>query len=237
MSKQKVVLKKKSKQKLASNQRVALHAVQKQLQFLNLKEWLMVIGFTFGASLLRIPMQAFPSVEPITFFAILAGWLFGKKKGFISGAGAAYASNFFMFGGQGPWSLFQALGWGVAGFLGGFLRNIKPEKSYIKFWLKSIVPVLLITILATLVFEISVNLGSLFMFPYSVFTLFLTALPFLLVHTVSNIIFSIFLPLARKIVYEKGGFNEKELCNTIISRISNSSKFSWLLPRRKASEQ
>ena len=75
--------KKKELQKVSTSQRIALHAVQKQLQVIKLKEWLIVIGFIGGASLLRIPMQALPSVEPITFYAILAGWLFGKKKGCI----------------------------------------------------------------------------------------------------------------------------------------------------------
>ncbi|MBU1004257.1 MAG: hypothetical protein KJ561_00355, partial [Nanoarchaeota archaeon] len=103
---QKLVLKKKKKskskqeQKLSSSQKVALHAVQKQMQLLKLREWLVVIGFVFGGALLRIPMQAVPSAEPITFFAILSGWLFGKKKGFITGAAAGYMSNFLMFGGQ-----------------------------------------------------------------------------------------------------------------------------------------
>src|SRR3989344_1371577 len=120
--KQKLLLKQKRKlsektgQKLSSSQKVALHAVQKQMQLLKLREWLVVMGFVFGGALLRIPMQVVPSAEPITFFAILSGWLFGKKKGFITGALAGYLSNFLMFGGQGPWTIFQMLGWGIAGF-------------------------------------------------------------------------------------------------------------------------
>ena len=68
-------------------------------------------------------MQAVPSAEPLTFFAILAGWLFGRNKGFLAGASSLYISNFFMFGGQGPWSIFQAVGFGIAGWLGGTLRK------------------------------------------------------------------------------------------------------------------
>ena len=54
-------------QNLNSKQRLALHALQNQLNILRLKELLMVLGFIFGAALLRVPMQALPSAEPITF--------------------------------------------------------------------------------------------------------------------------------------------------------------------------
>lgn len=227
----------KSEKKLEPAQKVALHAVQKQLQLLKLKEWLVVIGFIFGGALLRVPMQAIPSAEPITFFAILAGWLFGKKKGFLTGAAAGYLSNFFMFGGQGPWSIFQMLAWGIAGFLGGFIKDIKPKKNYFVFWLKSILPVLLIAIIATLTFEIILNVSWVLFMPYSLFALFLSGLPFLFIHLVSNVLFASFLPFARKIVYEKGKFNEIELCRTVINRINSKFKCSRVLFPRKTAEQ
>lgn len=239
----KLLLKKKKKseseekQKLTSSQKVALYAIQKQLQLLKLKEWLVVISFIFGGALLRIPMQAIPSAEPITFFAILSGWLFGKKKGFLTGALAGYLSNFFMFGGQGPWTIFQMLSWGIAGFLGGFIKNIKPSKNYFVFWLKSILPILMIAIIGTLIFEIIMNISWFLFFPYNIFALFLSGLPFLFIHLVSNVIFALFLPFARKVVYEKGKFNEIELCNIVIDRINSKFKHSRLLSSGKTAEQ
>lgn len=238
----KLLLKKKKKskqkeeQKLKPAQKVALHAVQKQLQLLRLKEWLVVIGFVFGGAALRVPMQAIPSAEPITFFAILAGWLFGKKKGFLTGAAAGYMSNFFMFGGQGPWSIFQMLGWGIAGFLGGFIKDIKPKKNYFIFWIKSILPILLIAVIGTLIFEVIMNVSWVLFMPYSIFALFLSGLPFLFVHLVSNILFSLFLPFARKVVYEKGKFNEIELCRSVIDRFNSKFKSSRILSARKTAE-
>lgn len=226
--KQKLVLKKKepkqkTEQNLSSSQKVALQAVQKQMQLLKLKEWLVVIGFVFGGAALRVPMQAIPSAEPITFFAILSGWLFGKKKGFITGAAAGYLSNFFMFGGQGPWTIFQMLSWGIAGFLGGFIKDIKPKKNYFVFWVKAILPVLMIAVISTLIFDTIMNISWVLFMPYSIFALFLSGLPFLLVHLASNVLFASFLPFARKIVYEKGKFNEIEICRAVIARVN--SKF------------
>lgn len=228
--KQKKKLLEKNEQKLSSSQKVALHAVQKQMQLLKLREWLVVIGFTFGGALLRIPMQAVPSAEPITFFAILSGWLFGKKKGFITGAAAGYMSNFFMFGGQGPWSIFQMAAWGTAGFLGGFIKDIQPKGNYFMFWIKSILPVILIAVISTLIFDTVMNLSWAMFMPYGIFALFLSGLPFLLVHLTSNVMFSLFLPFARKVVYEKGKFDEISVCHDIISRVNSRFKHSRKLP-------
>ncbi len=220
--------KEKEEQKLKPAERIALYALQKQLHILKLKEYLVIITFIIGSAFLRSLMQIIPSAEPITFFAILSGWLFGKKKGFITGALAAYLSNFFMFGGQGPWTIFQAISWGFAGFLGGFIKHIIKEKdiqgNYWLYWLKSIFPVIFIVVFSTGVFEVIMNISWALLMPFGVFALFLSGFPFLLIHLFSNIIFAMFLPLARRIVYEKGKFNEREICYSIANRITNCNR-------------
>ncbi len=222
--KQKIVLKQKGKQgskevviveqKSKSAQSVALHALQKQLQVLSLKEWLVILGFIFGAAALRVPMQAVPSAEPLTFFAVLAGWLFGKKKGFLAGASSLYVSNFLVMGGQGPWTAFQAAAFGIAGFLGGFLR----KKS--KVW-----ETLVVVAISTLAFELIMNLSSAIFLPFGILTLFYTAIPFMTTHIISNSIFALFLPKAKEFIYEKGKFNEREICEKAIEKF-RSSRFN-----------
>lgn len=210
--KQKKKTKEKEKQgnKEDVKQRVALHALQKQAQLLNLREAVILASFILGAGLLRVPMQAIPSAEPITFFAILAGWLFGKKKGFLVGVGALVASNFFVFGGHGPWTLFQALGFGIAGYLGGFLG----EKSG---YLKTIV----IMIIATLAFEVVLNFSSLLIFPFGL-VIFLTAIPFIIIHLISNTAFAFALPRVKRFIHEKGQFNERTICRDLIAQLKRS---------------
>ncbi|MBW2989081.1 ECF transporter S component [Candidatus Woesearchaeota archaeon] len=237
VSKKKKEQEQKQKEKLSTSQKVALHAMQKQMQLLKLKEWLVVMGFVAGGVALRVPMQAVPSAEPITFFAILAGWLFGKKKGFITGAAAGYISNFLMIGGQGPWTIFQVIGWGLAGFLGGFIGRIKPKKSYFAYWLKAIIPVMLVAVSATLVFEVIMNVSWASFFPYGIFTLMLSSLPFTLIHLVSNVSFSLLLPFARKVVHEKGKFDEAEVCREVIGRINGKLDPGRVLPPAKTGEQ
>ncbi|MAG39012.1 hypothetical protein CMO90_02895 [Candidatus Woesearchaeota archaeon] len=207
--------KQKTKTKESAKVKVALHALQKQQSVLKLREALILISFMFGAGMLRVPMQTMPSVEPITFFALLAGWLFGRKKGFLVGSGALITSNFFVFGGHGPWTIFQALGFGIAGFLGGFLRK---KSGYIG--------AITVALVATISFEIIMNLSSIIIFPAGALMLFLTALPFTIAHLASNLLFAVALPKAKKLIDEKGGFNEKDVCNKLINKLKRSYKLS-----------
>lgn len=203
----------KSKEVNKSKEKLALLALQKQLQLLKMKELLVLISFVFAGVLGRVLMQPLPSVEPITFFAILAGWLFGSKKGFAVGASSLYMSNFFVFGGQGPWTLFQAVGFGIAGFFGGFLRKNS-----------TIVECFLITLISTLLFEIIMNTSSLIFLPSSIFAAFLLGLPFLIIHALSNGAFSLLLPKIKSYIEKGGHFDEREiyikLANKLRGRIN-----------------
>ena len=62
-----VVVEKKSK----TSQNLALAAVQKHLQAIKLKEWLVMAGFVGGSSLLRAGMQPFPNIEPLTSILLI----------------------------------------------------------------------------------------------------------------------------------------------------------------------
>ncbi|MBI2654207.1 hypothetical protein HYX02_05360 [Candidatus Woesearchaeota archaeon] len=198
-----------TKSKLTSFQKLSLHALQKQKQLIELKEWLFVLGFIGTASFLRVLMQGLPNVEPLTFFAVLAGWLFGKKKGIIVGASSLYISNFFVIGGQGPWTILQVLAFGIAGFLGGFLR----KKS-------TMLEAVAVMVITTLISQIIFNVGWSVLIGFNVLLAFATGLLFTIIHLVSNTIFALLLPSARKFVDNWGGFSEKELCDYYISRIN-----------------
>lgn len=90
------------------------------------------------ASVSRIPFAFIPNVQPATFIIIIAGIVFGKESGFIVGALTALVSNIFL--GQGPWTPWQMLAWGVIGFCSGRLKNtwfIKKRFGQIVFGLLS----------------------------------------------------------------------------------------------------
>ena len=69
----------------------------------------------------RILFAAFPSFKPVTAIAVIAGVVFGRRSGFMVGALAALASNFFF--GQGPWTPWQMYAWGLGGYLAGVLAD------------------------------------------------------------------------------------------------------------------
>lgn len=73
------------------------------------------------AAVSRVPFAGLPSVQPTTFVIIVTAIVFGAESGFVVGAGAALVSNIFL--GQGPWTPWQMLSWGLVGLTAGFLRN------------------------------------------------------------------------------------------------------------------
>jgi energy-coupling factor transport system substrate-specific component len=67
----------------------------------------------------RCLFAAIPNVKPSTFIIIITGYVFGPLSGFMVGATTALVSNIFF--GQGPWTVWQMLAWGLAGFVAGLL--------------------------------------------------------------------------------------------------------------------
>ncbi|MDP4086970.1 MAG: ECF transporter S component [Bacillota bacterium] len=75
----------------------------------------------------RIPFASLPSVQPTTFVIMMSGYVFGAESGFIIGAVAALASNMIL--GQGPWTPWQMVAWGLVGFTAGWLKKTKLMNS------------------------------------------------------------------------------------------------------------
>ncbi|MDY6893684.1 MAG: ECF transporter S component [Chloroflexota bacterium] len=73
------------------------------------------------SAVLRIPFAALPSVQPSTYLIICSGYVFGPVAGFMVGALTALVSNFFL--GQGPWTPYQMLAWGLIGVCAAYLRR------------------------------------------------------------------------------------------------------------------
>jgi energy-coupling factor transport system substrate-specific component len=67
----------------------------------------------------RCLFAAIPNVKPSTFIIIITGYVFGPLPGFMVGATTALVSNIFF--GQGPWTIWQMLAWGMAGSVAGLL--------------------------------------------------------------------------------------------------------------------
>lgn len=75
-----------------------------------------------------IPFTALPNIQPVTFFIIITGYVFGPFFGFMTGMLAAAVLNTFL--GYGPWTIWQMLSWAVVGFISGWLKKLikRPQK-------------------------------------------------------------------------------------------------------------
>ena len=74
------------------------------------------------AALGRIAFAPIPNVKPTTDIVLITGYVLGGAPGFVVGAVAALASNLFF--GQGPWTPWQMVGWGIAGLIGAGLARV-----------------------------------------------------------------------------------------------------------------
>lgn len=68
-----------------------------------------------------------PNFKPIYGIIIIAGIAFGPQTGFLVGAISAFASNFLF--GQGPWTPWQMLAYGISGLISGLYYFRKPHRS------------------------------------------------------------------------------------------------------------
>ena len=81
---------------------------------------------TFGA-IGRVLFAPFPNIKPTTFIVAISGLVFGPYEGFLIGSTTAFVSNIFL--GQGPWTPWQMLAWGLVGFFSGIIGGKKSHVS------------------------------------------------------------------------------------------------------------
>lgn len=73
------------------------------------------------SAVLRVPFAVIPSIQPCTYLIICSGYVFGPVAGFMVGATTTLVSNFFL--GQGPWTLYQMIAWGLVGVTSAYLNR------------------------------------------------------------------------------------------------------------------
>ena len=83
------------------------------------------------AAVSRVAFAFSPYLKTITGIIMITGIAFGAEAGFLTGAVAAFASNFFF--GQGPWTPWQMFAYGFGGFFAGLIFH--KHKSWRKPWI------------------------------------------------------------------------------------------------------
>lgn len=88
---------------------------------LSSRELVMIALLGAMSAIARIPFAPLPSVQPSSFMIMVAALVLGPYNGFVVGAMTALVSNIFL--GQGPWTIWQVVAWGMMGFFTGLLRG------------------------------------------------------------------------------------------------------------------
>jgi Squalene-hopene cyclase C-terminal domain/Prenyltransferase and squalene oxidase repeat len=78
------------------------------------------------AALGRDAFAAVPDVKPITAIVLVSGVAFGAGPAFAVGAISAFASNLLL--GEGPWTPWQMLAWGLVGLMGAGLGRLTSRR-------------------------------------------------------------------------------------------------------------
>lgn len=138
------------------------------------------------AAVARIAFSAIVSLQPATFIIMISGYVFGPQIGFMVGAISALVSNFFL--GQGPWTPWQMLCWGICGVLASLLGSGQRDFKLGRF-----------TLLAGfcgLFYGWAINIWhwAAFMYPLNLKTflaVYAASLAFDLIHAIGNIVFSV----------------------------------------------
>ena len=143
----------------------------------------------------RIAFSFVPSFKPVSAVVIIAGMFLGGEAGFMCGSLTALISNFYF--GQGAFTPFQMLAWGLIGFFAGVFGR----------GLRKYVPILLIYgAISGIAFSLMLDVWSTIWFDgYFNLQRYLVqitaALPMTLSYAVSNVIFLLVLaaPFGRKL--------------------------------------
>lgn len=128
-----------------------------------------------------------PLFKPVTALTIITAMYLGGEAGFLVGALAAVLSNFYF--GQGPWTAFQMLAWGMLGLISGYLCNqLKRNRVFLLVYgvLAGIVYSLVMDVWTVLWYEGGFNMR---LYVASV----IAALPHTVMYSVSNFVFLWFL--------------------------------------------
>ena len=132
---------------------------------------------------LSVVGRLLPLFKPITAITILTAIYLGGESGFMVGAFSALLSNFYV--GQGPWTPFQMLAWGLIGLFAGLLsKPLQRSRGAL------LVYGVLSGIAYSLVMDLWTVLGENSTFGWSLYLAAITtALPHTVLYAVSNFIF------------------------------------------------
>lgn len=131
----------------------------------------------------RFVFAALPGFKPVTAVVVLCGMYLGADAGFICGALSALISNCYF--GQGPWTPFQMLVWGIIGLVAG-LSGKQLQKSRIALMIYAVAAGIAFSFLMD-IYTVIWAVGGWSWAYYA--AAIVSAVPYTVIYAVSNVIF------------------------------------------------
>ena len=163
---------------------IVLSLIRSERSLRDQSQWgMLVLLAVFGVSG-RILLDPIPNVQPVTVLVLMVGAYFGAPRAIALAATIALASNVMLLG-HGPWTLFQAVGWGAIGLVGALMSSRIVVDGRVR-----VGPLAVIAAASGLAFNWFVSLsilleaGSSMLVPY-----LLNGLVFDLYHVAGNVLF------------------------------------------------
>ncbi len=161
----------------------------------NVRELVLVAVMTALSVAGRFLFAPAPGFKPVTAIVIITGLYLGWEAGYLCGSLTALVSNLYF--GQGPWTPFQMAIWGLIGLFAALLaKQLCASRILLCIYgvFSGVAYSAFMDVWSTLWYDGYLNIAR-------YLALLITALPFMAVYAVSNVVFLLMLtgPIGRKL--------------------------------------
>ena len=161
----------------------------------NVRELVLVAVMTALGVAGRFLFAPVPGFKPVTAIVIITGLYLGWEAGYLCGSLTALVSNLYF--GQGPWTPFQMAIWGLIGLFAALLaKQLCASRILLCIYgvFSGVAYSAFMDVWSTLWYDGYLNIAR-------YLALLITALPFMAVYAVSNVVFLLMLtgPIGRKL--------------------------------------
>ena len=161
----------------------------------NVSELVLVAVMTALSVAGRFLFAPVPGFKPVTAIVIITGLYLGWEAGYLCGSLTALVSNLYF--GQGPWTPFQMAIWGLIGLFAALLaKQLCASRILLCIYgvFSGVAYSAFMDVWSTLWYDGYLNIAR-------YLALLITALPFMAVYAVSNVVFLLMLtgPIGRKL--------------------------------------
>ncbi|MCQ2493369.1 MAG: ECF transporter S component [Lachnospiraceae bacterium] len=161
----------------------------------NVRRIVLIAVMTALSIVSRFIFAAVPAFKPMAAIIILTGMYLGCEAGFMCGALTAFLSNFYF--GQGPWTPFQMVAFGLVGVTAGLLASSLKKRRIV---------LVIYGIVAGIFYSFFMDIWTM-LWAYSGLNLagyiaaIATAVPYTVLYAASNVVFLLLLerPFGRRL--------------------------------------